>query len=54
MDEALRGALEGDPTEEEDGEDEVGEHRREVDDLAGAGDPWGHHQLISAYYSFET
>ena len=54
VDEALRGALEGDPSEEEDGEDEVGEHRREVDDLAGAGDPWGHHQLISAYYSFET
>ena len=38
VDETLRGALESDPSEEEDGEDHVGEEGGEVDDLAGAGD----------------
>ena len=38
MDETFRGALESDPSEEEDGENHVGEEGGEVDDLAGAGD----------------
>ena len=38
MDEAGRGPLEGDSSEEEDGEHHVGEEGGEVDDLAGAGD----------------
>ena len=38
MDQTLRGALESDPSEEEDSEDHVGEEGGEVDDLAGAGD----------------
>ena len=32
------GALQSDASEEEDGEDDVGEESCEVDDLAGAGD----------------
>ena len=38
MDQTCRGALESDPSEEEDGEDHVGEEGGEVDDLAGACD----------------
>ena len=38
MDKTSRGSLESDPSEEEDGEDHVGEEGGEVDDLAGAGD----------------
>ena len=38
MDQTCRGALESDPSEEEDGEDQVREEGGEVDDLAGAGD----------------
>ena len=38
MDETFRGALESDPSEEEDSEDDVGEEGGEVDDLARAGD----------------
>ena len=45
MDEALRGALEGDPSEEEDGEDEVGEHGREIDNLARASDSLKRHRV---------
>ena len=39
VNEPLCGSLEGDPPEEEDGQHEVGEHGREVDNLAGASDP---------------
>ena len=35
----LCGSLEGDASEEEDGQHEVREHGREVDNLAGASDP---------------
>ena len=38
MDETFRGALQSDPSEEEDSEDDVGEEGGEVDDLARAGD----------------
>ena len=38
MDQTGRGSLESDSSEEEDGEDHVGEEGGEVDDLAGAGD----------------
>ena len=38
MSQASSGSLQGDPSEEEDGEDHVGEEGGEVDDLAGAGD----------------
>ena len=38
MDQPGRGSLESDSSEEEDGEDHVGEEGGEVDDLAGAGD----------------
>ena len=37
MDKTGRGSLESDPSEEEDGENHVGEESGEVDDLAGAG-----------------
>ena len=39
VNEPLCGPLEGDPPEEEDGQHEVGEQGREVDNLAGASDP---------------
>ena len=35
-----RGPLQGDPPEEEDGEDEVGEESREVDNFSRRGDSW--------------
>ena len=38
MDQPGRSSLESDSSEEEDGEDHVGEEGGEVDDLAGAGD----------------
>ena len=38
MNETSRSSLESDPSEEEDGEDHVGEEGGEVDDLARAGD----------------
>ena len=38
MDKTGRRSLQSDSSEEEDGEDDVGEESCEVDDLAGAGD----------------
>ena len=38
MDETFSCTLESDATEEEDGEDDIGEESCEVDNLAGAGD----------------
>ena len=37
---AGRGPLQGDPPEEEDGEDEVGEEGREVNDFPGGRNTW--------------
>ena len=45
MNESLRRSLESDPSEEEDGEDEVGEHGREVDNLARASDSLKRHRV---------
>ena len=42
VDESFSRTLESDATEEEDGEDDIGEESCEVDNLARAGDTWEH------------